>query len=675
MATPTLIDRIRVRALIAAKTVKRNIRNVFMIPKTSFEAELNGAGLTIAAFLDRRRAGGPRQMIELSRPHLDALQAIDPQRVATLETDCARILRHEFDLLGSGIFRSVDAQRKPHASGYAPIDWYCDPVRNLHFPRGVPHKEWKLYEMRPANADVKHLWELARCQHWVTLAQGWALFRDPRYAREIADQLNDFLEVNATGSGVNWTCTMDVGLRAISWCLALALLHDCQELDHAFWLRAYSALFEHARFIYMNLENTYEVTSNHFLANVIGLHVLSAELEGIPEAATWDGFCRTALETEILAQVYLDGADYESGLPYHRLVTEMFMTSGRLAQIQGRPLSDTYAARLGDMVAYADAMTRPDGLMPVIGDADDGRCQIFSDYGSWNRQDARHLFAPAALTLQRPDLGACASDVGPWEATWWGFDPKDAPRGFAPKTYSKLFADIGHAAARTESAFLVVTNGIVGTKGFGNHKHNELLGFEYCARGVPVFVDPGSYVYTCDFAARNLFRGTGYHNTVLVDGEEQNETNPEWIFRLFEKANPEHVSFEDAEGVVRYVGLHTGYTRFENPVTHERAFAFTKASAKLQIEDRLTGVGVHRFQWRFHAAPHVELYPAEPGRVRVQTSAGLLELRYDPRLKVRVVPAWYAPSYGARVGCSALELTLEADVSTPLDVAFHIEPV
>src|SRR5690606_2226456 len=123
---------------------------------------------------------------------------------------------------------------------------------------------------------------------------------------------------------------------------------------------------------------------------------------------------------------------FESGLHYHRLVAEMFMASGRLAQVQQQPLSDTYYKRLGDMIFYAAAMVRPDGMAPVIGDADDGRCQILSDYGAWNRQDIRHLFAPAALMLERDELAATSSDVGPWEAVWWGFDSHRAASSFNP---------------------------------------------------------------------------------------------------------------------------------------------------------------------------------------------------------------------------------------------------
>src|SRR6185436_1407129 len=156
------------------------------------------------------------------------------ERVARLRTSCprqtagtvaaaTRYLKHEFDLLGSGPFTPVDPDR-PARDGYTPIDWYLDPVRELRFPRGVPYRDWRLYEMRPANADVKYPWELARCQHWVALGQAYALTEDVRFAHEIARELEDFVDANPIGIGVNWTSTMDVALRAVSWAIALELV-------------------------------------------------------------------------------------------------------------------------------------------------------------------------------------------------------------------------------------------------------------------------------------------------------------------------------------------------------------------------------------------------------------------------------------------------------------------
>jgi hypothetical protein len=635
--------------------------------------ELDAAGLIFSAWLTARRSGR-RQYVEDAIPHLDAVRTCDPWAADATVAAAESFLVHRFDLLGSGPFTPVDPDR-PARDGYQPIDWYLDPVRQLRFPRGVPHKEWKLYEMRPGDADVKYPWELARSQHWITLAQAWRLTRDERFAIEIARQLDDFMEANPVGVGVNWTCTMDVAIRAANWCLALSFVLDSKELDDAFWERAYAALFDHAEFIIGNLENTYEVTSNHYLSNVVGLHVLAAEFADLKAGQAWNQWCREALETEIGVQVHPEGTDFESAVPYHRLVTELFMASARLARFQGAPLSAAYEAKLALMVEFVMAVTRPDGLMPVIGDADDGRFHIFSHLGGWNRQDARHLVAPAAMLLNRPEWLPFAGPAGAWEAAWWGFGPETiAPaRSEPPSPIAKLFPELGVAVTRQDGHYLAVTNGAVGTRGFGNHKHNELLGFEYHCAGAPVIIDPGSYVYTSDFEARNLFRSTAYHSTLMIDGVEQNEFNPEWLFRMFEKAVPEHLAFAEDGEWVEYRGRHRGYERLPKPVTHERTFRFNRASGLLLIEDQLSGSGRHDLAWRFHLAPGVNIASYADGfALSVKSQPLRLVVPHD--LAGGIEDSWYSPSYGVRLPSHRLALRAHVEVDPSRIWRFAIGP-
>jgi Heparinase II/III-like protein/Heparinase II/III N-terminus len=383
----------------------------------------------------------------------------------------------------------------------------------------------------------------------------------------------------------------------------------------------------------------------------------------LPQARLWDDFCRKSLEREIVVQIHDEGADFESAVPYHRLVTELFLASARLAQFQGRPLSANYHERLCRMVDFLAGVQRPDGLMPVIGDNDDGRFHIATRYGDWNRQDARHIFAPAAKTLDRPDWLRLAGDDGRWEAAWWGFDPSDVATGNEPAPDTRtLYPDLGVAVTRTGGHYLAITNGAVGTKGFGNHKHNELLGFEYHVDGVPLIVDAGSFVYTSDFAARNAFRSTAYHNTVRIDGAEQNETNPEWIFRLFESANPTHETFEETDGSVTYLGSHTGYQRIEAKATHKRCFTYRRATGHLSIDDRITGEGQHELAWHFHAAPGVRL-SIEADAIILANGAVRVRLSLPAGLAAEISDAWYSPSYGVRLACQAIELK----ATVPLD--------
>ena len=469
------------------------------------------------AWLAERRAGG-RLYADLSDDRIESLKRRFPAHADRTCAAAERTLRHEFDLLGSGPCVPADPTRVGTADGYQPIDWALDPIAGLRFPTGFHSSDWNP-RMRPGLADVKWPWEIGRCQHWVTLGQAFRLTGDERYAQEIVRQHADFMDMNPVGVGVQYVVTMDIAIRAFNWALAFELIRRSTTFQGAALERAYQSLFDTGIFIEHHLENTYEVTSNHFLSNVVGLYGLGVVFADLPVGQRWLREGREWLEQEMKVQVLEDGADYESSVPYHRLVLELFLAGARLATCDGGPMSEAYRASLKRMAVFMAAVLRPDGLLPQVGDADDGRLHIFTDYGVWQPQDARHIMAPSALMFGELSWLGIAGDAGLWEAAWWGYDIDGIEAIAPPATHTaRLFEDAGVVVAKTESTYLLVTNGRVGTNGFGNHKHNDLLSFEFHADGVPLVVDPGSYVYTSNPDARNLVRGTAYHNTIQIDG-------------------------------------------------------------------------------------------------------------------------------------------------------------
>ena len=643
-------------------------------PPRKWRDDLADAGLTADAWVATRQTRG-RLYVSLAEESVERLRALEPDLARSTVQAADRVLRHEFDLLGSGPYTPVDPDRAADPAGYQPIDWYLDPVTGLRFPRGIPHKQWHLDSMRPGLADIKLPWELGRCQHWPVLGEAYRLTGDDRYAMEIARELHDFMEANPVGTGVNWTCTMDVAIRAANWALALELVRSCPSLALGFWTQAYEALFDHGVFIERNLENTFEVTSNHFLSNIVGLFYLAVVFSDLPQGLTWDRQCRIWLEQEMTVQVLPDGADYESSVPYHRLVAELFLGAARLADYTGRPLSQALNTRLRAMVDLLAAVLRPDGLMPQVGDADDGRLHVLSGYGVWQPQDAAHLFGPASCFFESPDWIGLAGRWGGWEAAWWGFEPAiPLPDGPLVRDGVRQFAHAGLTVMRQRGDYLLVTNGIVGTAGFGNHKHNDLLGFEYHVGGVAVLVDPGSYVYTSDPDARNLFRSTSSHNTLSVDGHEQNEFRPDWLFRMFERARPEHLALVEADAVVQYRGRHHGFAHLAEPIVHERAFTWTRASGAMTIVDRLEGRGTHSVRWHFHFAPGVEVVAQEAGRFELRLPDAVVTMTAPVAMRAAVTPAWYSPSYGVRRACVALDLELVERIDGCREYTFQLAP-
>jgi heparinase II/III-like protein len=637
----------------------------------SWDDELRDAGITEAEFT-ARRLSRDALYVNVAPDRLERLRSRDPQLAQSTIAAAERVLRHEFDLLGSGPFTPNDPDRPAGADGYQPIDWHLDPVSGLRFPASVPLPEWDFARHRPPGSDIKLPWELARSQHWAVLGQAYQLTRDNRFALEIASELRDFVAANPVATGVNWTCTMDVALRAANWAIGLELVRSCPALPAEFWRQAYRSLYDHGTFIETHLENFYEVTSNHFFSNIVGLFFLAAVFDDLPRGRLWDRQCRAWLVQEMKVQVLADGADYESSVPYHRLMAELCLGASRLADYRGEPLPGEYRDRLRRMMDFLAAVQRPDGLLPQIGDADDGRLHILSGYGTWQPQDGRHVLAPAARCFDAPEWDTLGGPWGRWEAAWWGFDP-GGPASEAPAVRNSLrhFPDAGLTVIRTERHYLIVSNGIVGTGGFGNHKHNDQLSFELHVDGAAVFVDPGSYVYTPDPAARNFFRSTQSHNTVVIDGEEQNEFRQDWLFRMFEKAHPAHLAVKEGRSIFQYRGRHQGYTRFPNPVIHERTFTLSRHDGILAIVDVLKGRGVHRLQWCFHVAPGAEV-TVSGGRVDIRTGAAHVALTPPEAFTPTLLQRWYSPSYGVRVPCPAIVFAIEDRIGRSNEYVFRV---
>ena len=116
----------------------------------------------------------------------------------------AAAVRHEFDLLGSGV----------KALG-STLPWLDDFKTGRHYPlqycRDIEYMELD----KPT--DVKVPWELSRCQHFTALGQAYWLTGDERYAAEYRAEIEDWIAANPFAYSVNWACAMDVALRAVSW--------------------------------------------------------------------------------------------------------------------------------------------------------------------------------------------------------------------------------------------------------------------------------------------------------------------------------------------------------------------------------------------------------------------------------------------------------------------------
>jgi len=497
------------------------------------------------------------------------------------------------------IWRLVDA-------GYRPIDWHLDFKSGFRWREDAWYldlltKEW------PEGVDSKVPRELARMQHLPRLALEYVLTREPgepsaeELAREFRNQILDFTATNPPRFGVNWMCTMDVAIRAANWAVAYGIFRSGgAEFDEPFAAVFVRSVREHGKHIAENLEDYHRPPNNHYLADIVGQLFVAACLPRDEETDKWLVLAAKELVGCVEKQFHEEGSNFEASTSYHRFAAEMVRcgtavieglspAEQELLSGAGSALPKWCLERMAKMDEFTADVTRPDGNVAQFGDNDSGR------------------FLGLRLAV-----------------------PESPSPGEGLRTYPQF----GLYVYRTARMYLAVRCGSIGQGGHGGHAHNDQLSFELAIDGKPLIVDPGTYVYTPLPAQRNLFRSTGSHNTLTVEGREQNQwpAGRPGLFELRDEARARVTEVAAGE----FAGEHEGFD-----CTTERRIRI--ADGGLGVVDRCSGAGMKTVS--FHLAPGVEAALGDGGAVELQANGVKAVLRTgggDPALEA----AYHSPRYG-----------------------------
>jgi hypothetical protein len=596
-------------------------------------------------------------------PAAGGVAALTGERVAALKDEAREVSAHRWPLLGYGMLEFG-----------AEVDWLRDPASGARWPLQF-HGDVAL--VRGDGSDVRVLWELNRLGHLLTLARAHALTGDEEFAEEFFAQVEGWRAQNPAGFGPNWACAMEVSLRAINLLACFQMLRRSRALDGR-RLASMLALFdEHGRHVRRNLEFSYIATGNHYLCDVAGLLWLGLMLPELREAAAWRAFGRRELLREMDKQVLPDGADCESSTGYHRFVTEIFLYSFTLCRANSVRIEERYWRRLRSMLEYVRAYLRPDGRAPLVGDADGGRVLALSRRAA--DEHAYLLGVGAALFAEaRFKVKGEAPDEVFWVLGAEGVEAyEELETAGAQAATSAVFEHAGACVLRRGDLYLMLGAGGAGLSGRGAHGHNDALSIEVSARGVSFLADPGTYVYTADPRARQLFRSTAYHSTVVVDGAEQNAIDEDTPFLIGDEARPRVVRWESDSARDLAVAEHYGYGRLHaGAITHRRAVTFDKREGFWLVEDSLHGSGTHDFKFVFHAAPGREARLVDGSTVEIgdaATGARLIVASLDSLAGVTLEPRWSSRDYGSKTETIAACWALRA--SAPLAARWLLVPV
>lgn len=540
-----------------------------------------------------------------------------------------------FNLLGSGEKKLI------------PIPWSTDFISGFEWKPGTYYRKYNQVDLTNS-ADVKVPREISRCHHLLHLALAYHFTDDKRYAKTCVEHIVNWIDENPFMYSINWGCAMDVGIRAINWIWALSLLKDYQYKESH--KKIYESLYQHGWYIYRNLEGTnWGYNNNHYFSDIVGLLHIALLFRDDKEGAEWLKFAKSTFYRETRLQILPSGMLYEGSTNYHRLVTELVLTSVVLIRRNGINVPPDILGRLESMFDFIMQMTMPDGTMPIIGDQDNGRVLPL---GVENLNDHRYLLAVGAMLFDRADMKHLCTGYNIYAAVYAGSsDEYEKIRVVNVQLKSKFIRDAGFALMRKDDSYLlfnVDNQGMYRDTGTAmSHTHCDWFSFVLAAKGMLFIVDPGSYVYSSDAKARNLFRSTRMHNTITIDDENQEKMPEKLLWNYKRVESPQIIKWGSNQSCDIIECEHHGYNWLGDIITHRRRVEFNKDQTSWTITDKVTSKQSHDITAHYHLDKGVEV--SKVGKLIILRKGGIsLELQFEgaDEEDLKVVPSQLSEGYG-----------------------------
>jgi hypothetical protein len=383
--------------------------------------------------------------------------------------------------------------------------------------------------------DRKPRWELHRQQHVVPLAAGATLAGRDDWARAAAGHLLDWVERNPQdGGGLGWSSGYETAHRLVGWAFAVPLLLPA--LDSAEGARLAESYARQAAFVALR-PSRFSSANNHRIAELVGL--LAAARLGAAGLAV-EPLARE-LEQQAARQTFRDGGSREQAGGYFLYVLELLWTARLLAAAAGRP-TPRLDDRLEGMVRWLEATADEACEPPPVGDDAEDRMLRLDYFG-----------------------GRRAAEIA------------GRIRPIVPAEDSVVLASSGYAVLRARGIRVVFDVGGLGFGSLAAHGHADALAVLVDAGGASLLRDSGTGTYAAG-EARDRFRVTAAHNTVVLDGGSQAQPlGPHLWGRRF-RTTLEAAQLTEAFDAVR--ASHDGYRE----ARHTRSVVLVKPDLLLVLD-------------------------------------------------------------------------------------------
>jgi len=274
------------------------------------------------------------------------------------------------------------------------INWNLDPITKKTWPK----KFWADISYTDKSfASVKFVWEINRFYFIVSLGIVYKFTKDKKYANKIIQIINSWLEQNPYPIGVNWTSSIESGIRLTNFIWGLSFLKDYtfskQDLKSI-----NSFVFFHARHI-DKYPSKYSSSNNHLIAEGFGLFISGVYFPYLKNSKHWFIKGKDILEKQVLRQIFPDGGSFEYSTTYLSFVLDFFLLFKKICETHNIVFEKSLNKVLEKSCEFILALMDKKGFLANIGDQDSA---IVVNFGLSNWENFKAILNTAAFIFKRP---------------------------------------------------------------------------------------------------------------------------------------------------------------------------------------------------------------------------------------------------------------------------------
>lgn len=486
-------------------------------------------------------------------------------------------INHNFDLLGSGwvnlnqenhnfsinkkknleYFNYLSELSELIPINYNYINWQKDGRSNYVWDRLESSKN--IVYGNISNAEIKFPWELGRLQHLIVFFNCWKITKDEKYKQEYCNQIIDFAYSNPVNFGTQWMNAMEASIRAVNLIISFSLFVTNEvNFDDKFISLFNKIIFIHYNFIKNNLEWGEGLRGNHYFSNIVGLILINLFLYKDKNNIDLINLVEV-LKQEVDFQFQYDGGNFEKSMRYHYFMVEM-MTTVMFYLKEFKIISDIneISKKVEKIYDFSLINLNNDFSCDNYGDCDSGFFIRFN----------------TVYELKNDKLIKNVNNYKELKILIDYLSPKYQINNFSIKS----FKEFGLYKIRKSNYWVNFYCGDYNIWSKGGHHHNDNLSFTLYYNNLPLFIDCGTYLYTSSPNERNEFRSIKKHNTLQLNGFEQNyfiEDN-KYLFWLIKKGRGFIELFNEQE----LIAYHNFFK-----IPHYRKLIFN--DNKILINDRI----------------------------------------------------------------------------------------